>query len=192
MKTGTVSAAKAGTEAMDGLGRSVDRVTSKMQGAASASQSMEERNRKITDESDKADAGRAALNPTAADNTGLDSLKHKFANGTLNANDLATAQAVYDASKANLTTYQQNSTSYSMEDAASAQGGFNAARNLLAQVKALVGAGAAPAQSSGGNYSITVTLPNGSKSMVNAASDSYAQALVAILSQLGDAQRRAA
>lgn len=159
--------------------------------AASASQSVEERNRKIGEDSAKSNADRADLNHTSADNTGIFSLQAKKASGSLSAGDLATAQAVYDAAKANLTTYQQNSTSYSMEGAASAQGDFNSARNILAAVKALAGtSGDATQAGPSSSHTVTITLPNGTTSTVNAASAGDAQALANLLSQLGDAKTR--
>jgi tape measure domain-containing protein len=191
IKEAAAGVGKSVVDNMRASGRAVDEFAAK---AASASRSLEERNRAITEESNKADADRAALNHTAADNTGLDSLKQKVANGTLSANDLATAQAVYDASKANLTTYQQNSTSYSMEGAASAQGDFNAARNLLAQVKALANAGLSGSDTQAGTsttHKVEITL-GGRATTINTASANDASALADLLGQLGDAKTRAA
>jgi hypothetical protein len=74
---------------------------------------------------------------TAVDNTGLTSLQAKRRNGTLSAEDLRTAQAVFDSAAVNKDVFDKNATAFSAEGARSIMETYNAARVLLDEVKGL-------------------------------------------------------
>lgn len=182
-------------------GRNTAAIRENASAAGNFNSSTIERNARVTKESDDADAARADFNHTSVDNTGIFSLQAKKRNGTLSADDLATAQAVYDAAKANLTTYQQNQGAYSKEGADSANGDFNSARQILDEVRSKAGkgssllggtnfAGATPgAGAASGAQTVNINI-NGKKTAVTAASPADAAALTDVLRQLGDAANR--
>lgn len=129
---------------------------------------------------------------TAVDNSGLSSLQGKRRNGTLSAEDLKTAQAVFDTAAVNKDVFDKNATVFSLEGARSISETYNAARVLLDEVKGLSGgsriSGAplpqpqqvgsrspAPSQQT---YVVKIDLGNGRMRDVNVASANDAQALI--------------
>jgi tape measure domain-containing protein len=119
----------------------------------------------------------------ASDNTGLSSLQAKRRAGTLSADDLKTAQAVYDTALVNKDVYDKNATAFSSEGARSIFETVNAARSLLDEVKGLgrsaqIGNSSAKA---GSAYVVKIDLGQGRTRDVNVASANDAQALISAL-----------
>lgn len=129
---------------------------------------------------------------TAVDNTGLTSLQNKRRAGTLSAEDLKTAQAVFDTAAVNKDVFDKNATVFSLEGARSIQETYNAARVLLDEVKGLSGgnrlsaaplpqpqqAGSRSPAPSQQTYVVKIDLGGGRTRDVNVASANDAQALI--------------
>jgi len=116
----------------------------------------------------------------AVDNTGLYSLEQKLQNGSLGQGDLATAQGVFNASKANLDVYQKNANTFSLEGARSIFETYNKARSILEKVQGMGSAqGGAKNDTS---YTVNLNV-NGRNTPVKVASNSDAQALIRALQQ---------
>ncbi len=134
-------------------------------------------------------------NLTPVDNTGLSSLQTKQRNGTLSAEDLKVAQAVFDSAAVNKDVFEKNATAFSAEGARSILETYNAARTLLDDVKGLgrTRIGNAPLPAPAGNtrsnapapsaqtYVVKLDLGNGRTRDVNVASANDADALIASL-----------
>jgi hypothetical protein len=128
------------------------------------------------------------------DNTGLSSLQQKKRSGTLSAEDIKTAQAVYDTALVNQDVYEKNAAAFSLEGARSIFEQLNAARTLLDEVRGLGGAnkvgGAAPlpspaqtrnTQSTAQTYVVKIDLGGGRTRDVNVASANDANTLISAL-----------
>ncbi len=121
----------------------------------------------------------------AVDNTGLTSLQAKKRAGTLSAEDLKTAQAVFDTAVVNKDVFDKNATVFSLEGARSISETYNAARVLLDEVKGLGQSGkTTQGQQQGAvrttqnNYTVKIDLGGGRTRDVNVASSNDAQALI--------------
>ena len=120
------------------------------------------------------------------DNTGLTSLQAKRRAGTLSAQDLQTAQAVFDTAAVNKDVYDKNATAFSSEGARSILEAYNAARVLLDEVRGIGARGQAGNQGGNqglvrttqNNYTVKIDLGNGRANNVNVASANDAQALI--------------
>ena len=120
------------------------------------------------------------------DNTGLTSLQAKRRAGTLSAQDLQAAQAVFDTAAVNKDVYDKNATAFSSEGARSILEAYNAARVLLDEVRGIGARGQAGNQGGNkglvrttqNNYTVKIDLGNGRANNVNVASANDAQALI--------------
>ena len=111
------------------------------------------------------------------DNTGLTSLQAKRRAGTLSAQDLQSAQAVFDTAAVNKDVYDKNATAFSSEGARSILEAYNAARVLLDEVRGK-GGNQGLVRTTQNNYTVKIDLGNGRANNVNVASANDAQALI--------------
>lgn len=193
LKTSFDEVGRAGTS-------NLDRISERANQTAGALDSLAERNRQISEQSAASDAERRSINRTASDNSGLQTLEQKIRDGTLTANDLQLAQTVFSASRTNAEVASQNSGAFSLQGLRSVEDTFARSRAILEQVQGLVQsqegqntrAGRGTIRSAPQSTSHTVTIQiNGRDTTINAASAQDAQALAAVLQQLGTASSRA-
>lgn len=154
----------------------------------------------------QASSGRVG-NSGPVDASGTFALQQKLQNGTLTANDLATAQAAFDAASSNLSLANSSPGAFSFNGIRSAQEQFNIARRALEITKGMQtrgggaqGGGLRDVQSAaqpsgagvnGASFSVTINLGSESKT-INTATQADAQGLVAMLQQLDQSKRTAA
>lgn len=126
----------------------------------------------------------------AVDNTGLASLLQKQRAGTLSAEDLRTAQAVFQAASGNLETTQKASSSglISLEGQRSVEAAYNQARSILEQVQGMASRGSTKqagqgSQTGAGTRTININI-GGRMTPINVASDADANNLTAVMRQL--------
>jgi tape measure domain-containing protein len=123
----------------------------------------------------------------AVDNSGLFSLLAKQRAGTLSADDLKTAEGVFQAASGNLSTMQQlNGTGLiSLEGQRSVETAYNQSRTLLEQVRALAKNDETKKQpgTQGGVRTINLNI-GGRQTAVNVASEADAYNLTAVMRQL--------
>lgn len=134
---------KAVVTSMQQAQQAVNAVAGAAQQAANAigqvgGQAIQARNEELTRQSAASDEARKAQNRQGVDNTGLWSLQQKMRMGTLSAEDLAVAQAVFDAARNNLQVVQgMPPGSVSFEGYRSAEADYAEARSILERVKAM-------------------------------------------------------
>jgi tape measure domain-containing protein len=197
LKTSFDEVGRAGTS-------NLDRISERANQTAGVLDSLAERNRRITEESAASDAARRSINRTASDNSGLQTLEQKIRDGTLSANDLQLAQTVFSASRTNAEVASQNSSAFSLQGLRSVEDTLARSRTILEQVQSLVQANTqaqesrnprntrGTIQTAPQSTSHTVTIKIGGRdTTINAASAQDAQALAALLQQLGTASSRA-
>lgn len=118
------------------------------------------------------------------DNSGLFSLQQKNQSGSLTKDDLATAQAVFNAASTNLDMYQKNWSVFSLEGAKSIHDSYNESRMILERVKALdmqrtTSSGAVPTTVAQ-TVNVRITMPDSSVRIVPTTQNG-SQELIAVL-----------
>jgi tape measure domain-containing protein len=126
---------------------------------------------------------------TASQNDGLMSLAAKQRAGTLSADDLKAAQAVFQASDANFQMMQQYRSQYTLAGQTSVTAAYTQSKSILDAVQAAAGKGAAGAPGSKtaqpGTGTRTININVGGKSTaVNVASEADANNLAGVMRQL--------
>ncbi|WP_316150053.1 tape measure protein [Cupriavidus sp. BIC8F] len=118
---------------------------------------------------------------TASQNDAIAVLADKQARGTLEAGDLKTAQAAFQAASFNRQVMEQYRAQFSLEGARSVDTAYNQARNALEAVQALVKKADTQKTASAKTVHINV---NGKNTPVNVQGEDDAQNLTAVMRQL--------